>query len=34
MVKNSPADAGAAGDMGGDDPLEEEMPSTPVFLLG
>ena len=38
VVKNPPANAGEAGDMGSsprlDDPLEEEMKPTPVFLSG
>ena len=37
MVKNLPASAGDAGDMGflcQEDPLGEEMATTPVFLPG
>ena len=38
VVKNLPANAGATGDvgsiLGGEDPLEEEMATSPGFLPG
>ena len=34
MVKNPPANAGGIREMGQDDPLEEGIQPTPVFLPG
>ena len=32
MIKNSPANAGNAGDLGQEDPLDEEMPTHFIIL--